>query len=90
MANAVTDQNFVPNKMAVLNTDTVQGTNLVRLKINPVTGGLKINTSETISFTMVAIDPRDENYRTCWLFQGEDGLTYPAVATIDGELLLDI
>lgn len=39
---------------------------------------------------MIPVTPKDENYKNCWLFQGEStGLLYPAVATIDGELLVD-
>lgn len=87
--NAIRDQNFIPSKLAVLNTDTVQGTNKVRLKINTSNNGLKVNTSATISFTMTPVDAQDENYINCWLFQGDDGLTYPAVATSDGELLIE-
>ncbi len=90
MENAIADQNFVRSKLAVLNTDTVQGTNLVRIKINPANNGLKVNTTDTISFTMTPIDPRDQNYRGCWLFVGDDGLTYPAVANSDGELLIEM
>lgn len=89
MSNALRDQNFVPSKLAVLNTDTVQGTTKVCLKINPSNNGLKVNSVATISFTMVPIDAKDENYVNCWLFQGLDGLTYPAVATVDGELLIE-
>lgn len=89
MANAVRDNNHVPSKLAVLNTDTVQGTNLVTIKLNPSNNGVKVNDTATISFTMVPIDPRDANYVGCWLFQGDDGLTYPAVATADGELLIE-
>jgi len=85
---AIRDQNFRPAKLAVLNTDTVQGTNLVRLKINESNGGLKYNTTATISFTMQPVTPQDENYVDCWLFKGSDGLLYPAVATSDGELLV--
>lgn len=82
------DENNVPAKLAVLNTDTVQGTNLVAINIGS-DGGIKIDETATISFTMVAVDPRDENYATCWLFEGTDGLTYPAVATSDGNLLVN-
>lgn len=88
--NAVRDQNFVPSKLAVLNTDTVQGTNLVRIKIDPVTKGVLINQIATISFTMVPIDPQDENYVNCATFMGADGLLYPWVATADGEVLVDM
>lgn len=83
------DQNHVFSKLAVLNTDTVQGQNFVPIAINVSNDGLKINTTATISFTMVPVDPRDKNYRACWLFQGDDGLLYPAVATAAGELLID-
>ena len=81
------DDNNVPVKLAVLNTDTVQGTNLVPIGISD--GGVMITDTESISFTMVAIDPRDENYVGCWLFEGTDGLCYPAVATSDGRLLVE-
>lgn len=86
---AIRDQNFITSKLAVLNTDTIQGTNLVRIKINSSNNGMKINTVDTISFTMIPIDPRDANYVSCWLFQGDDGLAYPAVANSSGELLIE-
>ena len=76
--------------MAVLNTDTVQGTNLVRIKANPSNGGLKVNTTATISFTMVPVDERDQNYKTCMTFTGADGFIYPWVATSDGEVLISV
>ncbi len=87
--NAITDQNHVGSRMAVLNTDTVQGTNLVRLKINPAGNGVLIDSVSTISFTMVPIDPRDENYKTCMTFQGTDGNIYPWVANSLGAVLVD-
>lgn len=90
MTNAPKDQNYRPAKLAVLNTDTVQGTNLVTIKVNESNDGIKINTTATISFTMQPVTPQDENYVDCWLFQGSDGLLYPAVATSDGELLVDL
>lgn len=83
------DENFVPSRLAVLNTDTVQGQHLVPIAINGLNGRVRITTTDTISFTMVPIDPRDPNYVGCWLFEGTDGLTYPAVATAEGLLLID-
>lgn len=82
------DQNYRTAKLAVLNTDTVQGTNLVTIKIDEGNGGIGYNTTDTISFTMQPVTPQDENYVDCWLFQGTDGLLYPAVANADGELLV--
>lgn len=90
MSNALKDQNSVASLMAVLNTDTVQGTNLVRIAIDPATNQIKTSTTATISFTMKPIDPKDANSVSIWLFQGLDGLTYPAVATSLGELLIDM
>lgn len=89
MADAVRDQNFVPGKMAVLNTDTVQGTTKVRIAIDEATGSMKVTSSATISFTMSPIDARDANYVDCMMFVGQDGLTYPWVANSDGEVLID-
>lgn len=90
MTVALKDTNSVSSLMAVLNTDTVQGTNLVRIAINPVTNNILTTTTATISFTMKPVDPKDENSVGLWLFQGLDGLTYPAVATSLGELLIDM
>ena len=88
---ALKDGNSVATRLAVLNTDTVQGTNLVRIAINPSNSAIKVSDSATISFTMIPIDPRDLNYVDVWAFQGNvDGLLYPAVATSSGELLIDI
>lgn len=89
MPTALIDQNTVNAKNAVLNTDTVQGKHLVRIKIDPITHGMAITTTATISFTMVPIVDRDDNYRTCMTFTGADGLVYPWVATVDGEVLVD-
>lgn len=88
MANALRDQNRIAGALAVLNTDTVQGTNLVRIKINSVNNGMKVNDTATISFTMVPIDERDENYVGCMTFTGSDGMVYPWVATSAGEVLI--
>lgn len=82
------DQNHVPGVLAVLNTDTVQGTTLVPVQIT--VNNIHVDTSATISFTMQPVDPQDQNYVNVLLFEGTDGLLYPAVATSDGSLLIDI
>ena len=86
MANAKIDENFIKSKLAVLNTD---GVTLVPIAINEANGGMKINTTDTISFTMTPISPQDENYQNCMLFVGTDGLTYPWVCNSDGEVLIN-
>lgn len=86
--DAPRDENSIPGKLACLNTDTVQGTNKVPLAIT-ASGLLKIAQGAPLNFTMVPVDPRDENYVGCWLFEGSDGLTYPAVADAEGKLLVN-
>lgn len=88
--DAPRDNNNIPVKLACLNTDTVQGTTLVPLCINGDTQRICVDRDSTISFTMQPVDPKDNNYVNCWLFEGSDGLTYPAVATADGKLLVDV
>lgn len=87
--NAIRDQNHITTGLAVLNTDTVQGTNKVRVKINSSNNGIITDQLATISFTMVPIDPEDENYVNCLTFEGTDGLVYPWVATSGGAVLID-
>lgn len=87
MANAPHDQNFIPTKLAVLNTD---GVTLVAIKSNESTGAMKVSTTDTISFTMSPISPEDENFNNTLLWVGTDGLTYPWVANSDGEVLIDM
>lgn len=88
IVNASRDDNFVPTRLAVLNTDIIQGQNLVQIRINASTKKIQINTTDTISFTMQPVDPRDWNYVGCWLFEGLNGKIYPAVANANGELLV--
>jgi hypothetical protein len=85
MANASADQNFVRGKMGVLNTD---GVTLVPIKIDEASGGMCVNTTDTISFTMQPISERDENFNKCLLWVGTDGLTYPWVCNASGEVLI--
>lgn len=87
--DAPRDNNNIPGRLAVLNTDTVQGTTLVPICIKDDTGAICVTRTATKSFTMEPVDPKDENYVNCWLFEGDDGLTYPAVATEGGRLLID-
>lgn len=87
--NALTDGNHIPSRLAVLNTDSVQGINKVRIDIDEVSGGMMVNEVDTISFTMQSIDAQDENYRDCMMFVGVDGLTYPWVSDSMGAVLID-
>ena len=89
MTNALRDQNNIASKLAVLNTDLVQGTNLVRIKVDENNfNSLEVDTVATISFTMQPINYRDENYNSCATVVGSDGLIYPWVATSDGKVLI--
>ena len=81
------DDSFVIPRLAVLNTDPVQGINILPIQINS-SNQILCNTTDTISFTMTPVSPRSKNYLGVWLFQGTDGKTYPAVANANGELLV--
>lgn len=83
------DDNFVIPRLAVLNTDPIQGINLIPIQINNH-NQILCNTVDTISFTMHPVSPRNKNYLACWLFKGQDGKTYPAVANASGELLISV
>jgi hypothetical protein len=89
MSNALKDSNSASSLLAVLNTDTTQGTNLVRIAVDPVTHGILIDETATISFTMKPIDPKDANSSEVWAFEGTDHQLYPAVATSLGALLVN-
>lgn len=83
------DDNFVIPRLAVLNTDTVQGTNIIPIQINS-SNRILCNKTDTISFTMKPVSPRNKNYIGCWLFKGTNGKTYPAVVNSNGALLITI
>ena len=83
------DDSFVIPRLAVLNSDPVQGINIVPIQINS-SNQILCNTTDTISFTMHPVSPRNKNYLGVWLFQGLDGKTYPAVANANGELLITV
>lgn len=83
------DSNNVTAKLAVLYSDTVQGQHFVPISVTDE-GVLRINQSSTVNFTMEPVDPKDENYVNCWLFEGTDGNLYPAVADEAGALLVSL
>ena len=82
------DDNYSVPKYAVLNTDMVQGQHIVPIKISSA-NRILCNATDTISFTMTPVSPRNKNCLPCWLFQGLDGKTYPAVANASGALLVE-
>jgi hypothetical protein len=83
------DDDYVIPRLAVLNSDPIQGLNIVPIQINSQ-NQILCNTIDTISFTMRPVDPRNANDLGLWLFKGLDGKTYPAVANANGELLITI
>jgi len=84
--DAPRDDNFIPAKMGVLNTN---GTTLIPIKINESNNGMMVNTTDTVQFTMTPIAPEDENFDKVMLFQGTDGLTYPWVVDSEGKVLIN-
>jgi hypothetical protein len=82
------DDNYVVPKFGVLNSDTVQGQHLIPIQIDSQ-NRIMCTMTDTISFTMRPVSPRSKNYLPCWLFQGLDGKTYPAVVNSSGRLLVE-
>lgn len=58
MANAKRDENNVPTILGTLNTD---GISLVRIKINPANGAMKVDNDATGTYISRTNDLRDEN-----------------------------
>lgn len=85
MANPAHDQNRVMAKCGVLNTD---GRTIVPIKYKESTGEMLTTTTDTISFTMTPIAPRDDNTYPTLLWEGTDGLTYPWVCNSAGRVLI--
>ncbi len=84
--NAPHDQNRVKAKLGVW---CVDGVTLIPIAIDPVGGGLMVDTTSTIGFTPGSIDFRDENYQPCWMATNDDdGTTIPIFVNADGAILI--
>ena len=87
MTNASRDENYVPTKVAALNSD---GTTIVPLKVNPSTHGLLVSDGTSGSDHGPATSPRDQNSVPCIMgVSSSDGST-PIVcyANSSGQLLV--
>lgn len=79
------DQNRVKAKLGVLCTD---GVTVLPIEIDPVTGGVTVDTVSTIGFTPGTIDFRDQNYQACWMAQNSvDGTLIPIFVNANGAVL---
>lgn len=86
MVDASRDQNHITGKLGVW---CVDGTTTIPIKCDETTGEIMLDTISTISYTPVPIAPHDANWAKVWLFEGQDGLTYPCNVNASGELLVD-
>jgi len=92
MANAPHDQNNVKAKLGVLFSD---GVTLVPIAINPTNGGVKVNTTDTVSPTILALvankTPRDNNFDPAWeaVSSSVSTTTYPIFVDSSGAVLID-
>lgn len=94
MANAAHDQNAVKTKLGVLFSD---GVTLIPIAINPVTGGIKVNTTDTVAAGILALYtngktiPRDENDVPAWCAQSNSSssVVYPLFVDANGAVLID-
>lgn len=87
MTNASRDNNHVPTKLGVLFSD---GTTLVPIAIDDA-GRLKVNTTDTISFTPNQDAIRDENHEHVLLAVDSTDPTkrVPVYVDADGAVLVD-
>ncbi len=81
------DQNHVAGKLGVLFTDPSV---TIPIAIDEATGSMKVNTTDTVQFTMTPIAIEDQNFKDVLLFEGTDGLTYPWVVDASGIVLINM
>lgn len=97
MANAVHDENRVFAKMGVLFSD---GVTLIPIAIDPVNGGVLMNTTDTVSADILAATanniPRENGvdgvWRPAWSGQSslDSSITYPVFVDATGAILVDL
>lgn len=97
MAGAKHDQNNIYAKMGVLFSD---GVTLISIAINPTTGGIKVNTSDTVSADILALTanntPRANGsngvFRPAWegVSSADSTTTYPIFVDSSGAILVDL
>lgn len=86
--NAPHDANRVPAKLGVLFSD---GVTVIPITVDSVTGGMMVNTVDTIAFVPGTIDFRDANYNACWMAQNSvDGTPIPIFVDATGAVLVDM
>ena len=92
MSDAPKDQNFVKAKLGVLFSD---GVTLIPLAIDSSNGGIKVNTTDTISSDILQAVankiPRDSNFEPAWAaVSSTDGsVLYPIFVDATGAVLID-
>ncbi len=93
MANAPADENFIRAKLGILFSD---GETTIPIAINPATGGVKINTTDTVSAPILAavMDRmrRDANHRPTWegVSSSDNTTPLPIFVDADGAILIDM
>lgn len=86
MSNASRDNNFVPTKLGVLNTD---GATVVPLRVNPTTHALNVSDGTGGTDHGPINAPRDQNFVPTLIGVSSADFKTPVVAyaTVDGKLL---
>jgi hypothetical protein len=87
MAEAKLDQNHVKSKLGILFSD---GLTLVPITINPATGGVRTNTTDSVS-PAVFKALRDQNFTPSWIGQSSvDQSIIPIFVDATGAILVDL
>lgn len=94
MTNPPQDQNYVKGKLGVLFSD---GITLVPIKINSVNNGFKVNTTDVVDSSILALYiagkpiPRDTNGEPAWSGQSDSdpNVSFPVFVDANGAVLID-
>lgn len=83
------DQNFVKTKLGV---SCLDGVTLIPIAIDPISGGVKVDTTSTISFDPATVAPRDSNHDPAWLgtSSSDDSVVLPIYVNANGAILIDL
>ena len=87
MTNASLDQNNVATKLGVLFSD---GVTLVPIAINPSTGRVRTNSTDTLSVPAGTIALSDENRKRVLMgINSVDGTPIPVYVDTEGKVLIE-
>lgn len=86
MINAIHDENRVKVWLGVLFSDP---TRTIPIAVDPINGGVKVNTTDVIAFTPSEVAIRDEDWHAVMMGEDENGNPCPVFVDASGAILID-